>query len=371
MMKSDFIALFEPSLMVALLISAIGCMVLIKLAEALPLLAGRIDDTNAVQSMHQRLTPRIGGIATFAAFAASFVFVPTGIAPILFTLITASFILFLVGLREDLGVPVSPKVRLLTIVAASLWASVSLGIWIDDIGAPMLDVMLSSWFVGIPFTLLITAGVTNGFNLIDGVNGLAAGTAISAAVAIALIAQQAGLPDMAVLSMTLAATTAGFFIINYPFGYIFLGDAGAYTIGFLLSWIGVIILALAPAVSPWAILLTLFWPLADTLLAMYRRSRGNRSAMLPDRLHFHQLVMRAIEIMFLGRNKRALSNPLTTIAMLPFIIAPQVAAILLWNDNFGAFLAVLLFLAAFAASYGFGLSLVHANRRRYVSVGAK
>jgi UDP-N-acetylmuramyl pentapeptide phosphotransferase/UDP-N-acetylglucosamine-1-phosphate transferase len=216
--------------------------------------------------------------------------------------------------------------------------------------------------------LLITAGVSNGFNLIDGVNGLAGLTAIGAAVSIALISQQAGLSTMVSLSMILAAVILGFFVVNFPFGFIFLGDAGAYTIGFVLCWFGIAVLVLAPGISAWAILLTLFWPLADTLFAMYRRNRANRDAMSPDRLHFHQLVMRGLEICFLGRKRRHIANPLTTVVLAPFIIAPQVTAVLLWNKTGAAFAAVLIFLAMFFASYVVGVSAVRAYRQRYVSL---
>ena len=220
------------------------------------------------------------------------------------------------------------------------------------------------WFIGIPFTLLITAGVSNGFNLIDGVNGLAAMTAMFAATAMAMIAQKAGYVPMVGLGMMLTAVVAGFFLLNFPFGLIFLGDAGAYTIGFVLAWFGIATLINAPVVSPWAILLTLFWPLADTLLAMYRRARSKRDTMLPDRLHFHQLVMRGIEICLVGREKRHLSNALTTVVLAPFVAAPAITAVWLWDENLSAFIAVLAYLGLFFGGYRLVLSVVQRRRRR-------
>ena len=77
---------------------------------------------------------------------------------------------------------------------------------------------------------------------------------------------------MWLFSILISAGIFGFFIENYPFGLIFLGDTGAYTIGFVLGWIGIAILINIPDVSPWAILLTLFWSVGDTLLGVYHRS---------------------------------------------------------------------------------------------------
>jgi UDP-N-acetylmuramyl pentapeptide phosphotransferase/UDP-N-acetylglucosamine-1-phosphate transferase len=217
--------------------------------------------------------------------------------------------------------------------------------------------------VGIPLTILVTAGITNGFNLIDGVNGLASLTAIVAALALSQIAEISGYSTMVHLPMFLAAGVFGFFLINYPFGLIFLGDAGAYTIGFVLSWFGIAVLVNAPDVSPWAILLTFFWPAADTSLAIYRRLRRSSDISAPDRLHVHQMMMRGLEICVLGQNRRQISNPLTTLVLAPFVIAPPIVGVLLWNQNWNAFLAVLFFGSLLFVAYVAAPGLIRRFRR--------
>lgn len=362
-MNIETAQLWQRELLYLTLLSFFGCLLLIALSRFLPRLQGRAGDATAIQSMHVGLTPRVGGVAIFGALACSVVFAPEALVREYAEFIVATALIFFVALKEDLGYSVSPRARLLTVSVASLIAIGLVGEWLARIGLPFLDQLLEFWFIGIPFTIFITAGVSNGFNLIDGVNGLAAMTAVFAAVSMALIAQQAGYLPMVGLGMLLAAVVTGFFLLNYPFGYIFLGDAGAYTIGFVLSWFGIATLINAPAVSPWAILLTLFWPLADTLLAMYRRSRSNRNAMLPDRLHVHQLVMRGIEIRYLGRKRRQLSNSLTTLVLAPFILAPQIVGVLLWDNNAAAFIAVLIFLALFFGSYRLVIAQLTSKRR--------
>ena len=319
--------------------------------------------------MHTQLTPRVGGIAIFVAIGMSYFLAPMSISEPYLELILAASLLFFVGLAEDLGYHMSPRVRMLASLGASLLVIWSLNAWLPHTGIPGLDAYVDHWLIGIPLTLVITAGISNGFNLIDGVNGLASLTAIVAAAALSIIAELAGFEAMVHLAMMLAAGIFGFFLWNYPFGLIFLGDAGAYTIGFLLSWFGISILLHSSDVSPWAILLTMYWPVADTLLAIWRRSRRNADISAPDRLHVHQLVMRALEICVLGRKRRKLSNPLTTLVLMPFVVAPPIAGVLLWNQNLHAFLAVLAFGMLFLSGYAVGLGLTRVYRRSHPKVG--
>jgi UDP-N-acetylmuramyl pentapeptide phosphotransferase/UDP-N-acetylglucosamine-1-phosphate transferase len=339
------------------------CVSIVLLRSRFPRLSGRADDLHAVQSMHTQHTPRIGGIAIFGALGLSVIFSPVSISGPYSKFVLATSLLFVVGLAEDLGFRVSPRRRMLAAVSASFLVILLLGVWLPRTGIPGLDMLVDHWAIGVPLTLLITAGIANGFNLIDGMNGLASMTAIAAAIALSLIAEMAGYATMVHLAMMFAAGIFGFFLVNYPFGLIFLGDAGAYTIGFVLSWFGISVLLNSPDVSPWAILLTVYWPVADTLLAIYRRSRRKKDVSAPDRLHVHQMVMRALEICILGRSRRHIANPLTTLVLSPLVIAPPIVGVLLWNQNQNAFLAVVVFGVLFFASYASAPGLIRRFRR--------
>lgn len=339
------------------------CVAIVLLRSRFPRLSGRKDDLHAVQAMHTCLTPRVGGVAVFGALGLSIVLAPASISEPYAKFILATSLLFAVGLAEDLGLPMSPRRRFLAAIGASMLAIWLLGVWLPRTGIPGLDAVMDYWVVGVPVTLLITAGISNGFNLIDGVNGLASFTAIVAAVALSYIAEAAEYAIMVHLAMMVAAATFGFFLLNYPFGLIFLGDAGAYTLGFVLSWFGISILLSSPEVSPWALLLTLYWPVADTLLAIYRRFRAKADVSAPDRLHVHQMVMRSLEICLLGRNRRRVANPLTTLVLAPFVSAPPITGVLLWNQNLNAFLAVLAFGVLFFVSYAAAPQLIRLTRR--------
>ena len=270
---------------------------------------------------------------------------------------------FFVGLAEDFGFQISPRRRMLAVISSSLLTIWLFGVWLPRTGIPVLDPLMEYSAVGIPLTILVTAGISNGFNLIDGVNGLASLTAIVAALALSQIAETSGYSTMVHLPMFVAAGVFGFFLLNYPFGLIFLGDAGAYAIGFVLSWFGIAVLVNAPDVSPWAILLTFFWPAADTSLAVYRRLRRNTDVSAPDRLHIHQIMMRGLEICVLGQNCRQISNPLTTLVLAPFVIVPPIAGVMLWNQNWNAFLTVLALGLLLFVGYAAAPSLIRRFRR--------
>ena len=329
----------------------------------LPWLNGRTCDLSAVQSMHIRPTPRVGGIAVFGVLGLSYIFGSWLISETHSAFVLITSLLFFVGLAEDFGFHMSPRRRILAASTSSLLMIWLFGVCLPRMGIPALDPLVEYWAVGIPLTILVTVGISNGFNLIDGVNGLASLTAIVAALALSEIAEISGYSTIAHLPIFLAAAVFGFFLLNYPLGLIFLGDAGAYTIGFVLSWFGIAVLVNAPDVSPWAILLTFFWPAADTTLAVYRRLRRNANVSAPDRLHVHQIMMRALEICVLGRKCRQISNPLTTLVLAPFVIAPPIAGVLLWNQNLNAFLAVLAFCLLLFLGYAAAPSLIRRFRR--------
>lgn len=336
---------------------------IVMLGRFFPKLNGLPSELRAIQAIHKRPTPRLGGIAIFSALVLSSVFAPIEVSTRYGFFMLSASVLFFVGMVEDIGIGVSPMKRLLAAAFASILVVISLEVWLPRTGVPFLEQYMQNWIVGIGLTILVTVGMANGFNLIDGVNGLAAFTACVSAAALALIAEQAGYVAMVQLATMLFVCILGFLLLNYPFGLIFLGDAGAYTLGFVLSWFGIAILLNVPEASPWAILLTMFWPVADTVLAMFRRARRKAPTMKPDRLHVHQLVMRNLEIYVLGRGRRHLANPLTTLVLAPFVIAPAIAGVMFWNDPQSAFAAVILFSVFFALSYSFALPVLSRFRR--------
>ena len=318
------------------------------------------NDAIAVQSAHSGFVPRIGGLAIFLTFLSMYPFaqyfgIETNGGKFFLSLLP----IVIVGLSEDLGFAISPRNRMLGIVCSGGLTAYFFNLTLHSVGVPGLDFIFAFAPVGIIITLFMAAGVTNAFNLIDGVNGLCGFVTISTACALAFLANKLGLPQLETMLLIIASVVFGFFAANYPFGRIFLGDAGAYLLGHTLCWIAIAVLTLRPDISPFAILLIFFWPVADTLLAIWRRKFNRTATDQPDRLHFHQLVMRYLEIRFLGRRRRKLSNPLTVIVLAPMIVSPQIIGLIFADNNQMAMIATAGFAILFIIAY---LAGVHSGK---------
>ena len=299
-------------------------------------------DQAAVQSAHSGFVPRVGGLAIYISILElipllSFGFIPLSVvfgleAEKLILLILSAAPIFSVGLAEDLGYAMSPKARLLASATSSLVAILLFKVWLSKLGVPGADVLLTFAPFGILFTIFATVGVVNAFNLIDGLNGLSSYVSVSVALSLSIIAFQAGNTQFSIFLALLVAAVLGFMVLNFPMGKIFLGDGGAYALGHLLVWSAIILIDSASEVSAFAIFLIFFWPVADTSLAIWRRWKLGNPAGRPDRLHFHQLAMRFLEIRFFGRDRRDLSNPIATVILIPLISTPQVFGVMFWNN---------------------------------------
>ncbi|WYK06193.1 glycosyltransferase [Cereibacter sphaeroides f. sp. denitrificans] len=324
----------------------------------------RRNDLRAVQASHCTPTPRLGGLAVLAGLTAGTILAPREAAH-LWSLILASAVpVALAGLAEDLGLRVPPAGRLAAAALSSLIAVATLQIWLTRLDFPALDLVMAWSVIAIPFSIFSVMGVCNAFNLIDGMNGLSGFTAVATASGLLAVAVQAEDPALIWMTLLLISALMGFLIFNYPQARVFLGDAGAYAIGHLLAWTAILSISRIGDLTPWAVLLIFFWPVADTLLAIWRRRTAGRPSDEPDRLHFHQLVMRALEILVLGRKARRLANPLATTLLMPMIAAPILAGVLLWNQPLIACAALAGFGGLFIATYMAGMALA-AGRGRY------
>ena len=311
----------------------------------------RRNDLKAVQAMHLRSTSRFGGVAIFVAWAISLAFGLASGHPQVTQNMTLALPVLLVGLSEDAGWRVSPTVRLVASALSSLVVIQVSGAVIDRLGFVAIDVALTHQALAIAFTVFALTGVTQSFNLLDGLHGLCGLTSTMIALALALISTEAGQAEFGLALTPLAAALLGFLMLNFPGGRIFLGDAGATGVGFILACSAVQLLSLLPNLSPFALALVFFWPIADTLLTIARRLGRKKASMHPDRMHFHHVVMRSFEILVLRRKSRAVSNPAATLIMMPFIAMPTILGVVLWNRNELALTAALIFAALFVTTY--------------------
>lgn len=295
-------------------------------------------DLHGVQKIHRQPVPRIGGIAVFMALlvgglGAAWIEEPLALQ--IMALLLCSLPAFLAGLIEDL----TKKMGVTTRLYAS-FASAALAIWVLDaaltrLDTPGLDHLIAFTLVSVLFTCFAVGGLTNAVNIIDGINGLAAGSVILMLSGLASMAWFH--QDILVFEICLIgiAALAGFMVLNYPGGRIFLGDGGAYLAGFWLAESAVLLLARNPRVSTWAVLLVCIYPVWETIFSMYRRRFVRRaSSGSADQVHLHHVLMnrlRAKQDTAFRANWK--NHALTSLLIWGLVISCQIAASLAEASN--------------------------------------
>jgi UDP-GlcNAc:undecaprenyl-phosphate GlcNAc-1-phosphate transferase len=257
-----------------------------------------LDDTfcGSLRKVHVHPIPRVGGLAVAAGMlgGAGVDWAVDGDAGMWLLLLVCVAPGFVWGLVEDLSKRGAVPVRLvLTGVAAGL-GFILLDARITQVDIPGLDNLLAIHAFSFAFTVFAVTGVTHAVNVIDGLNGLSSVNALLASIGLAVVAWTVGDSFVFCAACVLGGSVAGFFLVNYPGGRIFLGDGGAYLMGLLLAELAVLLVHRNSEVSPWFPLLLLAYPIWETLFSMYRRKMRGRSTGEADALHLHSLVYRRL-----------------------------------------------------------------------------
>jgi UDP-N-acetylmuramyl pentapeptide phosphotransferase/UDP-N-acetylglucosamine-1-phosphate transferase len=270
-------------------------------------------------------------------------------------LLVAAAPVFTAGLLEDFTQRVSKGMRLAAAFASAALAGWLLDAWVVRLDVSTLDALVALPVISVLFTCLLVAGLTNAFNIIDGFNGLAGGVAALILLGIAYVAFKVGdIPVMAA-ALTAVGAIAGFMALNFPRGLVYLGDGGAYLLGF---WIGVLLVLLVgrnAGVSAWFPVLVCAYPVCELLFSIYRRGIVRRSHPgLPDLAHLHHLIYKRLVRWLIGTDlpayrtqRNALTAPylwiLTSIG-----VAPAVA---FWRTTAALQIGSALFAAAYVYAY--------------------
>ena len=316
-------------------------------------------DLSGPQKFHTLSVPRIGGLGIFLAL------VITGIAAWLqslsfhreLLLLTISALpAFLLGIAEDLTKRIGAGLRLLGTAVSAGIAGYLLNAWISRIGISGVDEILAIKVVSICFTCFAVAGLANAYNIIDGFNGLASMIAIIALLAIAYVALQVQDKMILYMAVVMAGAIAGFFVWNYPRGLIFLGDGGAYLIGFWVGILSILLVSRNPLVSPWFAILVNAYPIFETLFTIWRRAiHQGKNPGLPDGAHFHSLIYRRMVKWAYGSNplpaQEALNNSKTSPYLWVISSISIIPAVLWWKRPFVLMLSALIFIGIYIALY--------------------
>ncbi len=275
----------------AFITALVSSLIITPLIIALANRIGALDVPEDHRRMHSSPVPRIGGLSLFFSFLIAVSIFSDLSSEKIFGLIFGSLIIVITGLLDDLK-GLGPKVKLLMqILAATVLFHYGFRIeFFTNLleGSDIIEIGTLSY----PLTVFWIVGITNTINLMDGLDGLAAGITTIAAVTLSYVAFSFGRYETLLLSLILVGANLGFLPYNFNPAKIFMGDTGALFLGFVLSAIAIEgAVKSATAIAVILPLMALGLPIFDTAFAIFRRIITRRPLMEGDKGHLHHRLV--------------------------------------------------------------------------------
>ena len=304
----------------------------------------------AIQRIHLNETPRLGGLIFILSLSSFVAFSNTneGIQLLKIILICLIPIIF-VGLKEDLFHNVEPTIRLLTLLFVG-W------LFRAEYTGP-LPILTEIPFVGKLFLLqggisffyiLSMVAISNGMNLIDGVNGLCGAVFLSILSALLFLSYKTSDISMLFLIFSVILIIIPFILLNYPYGQIFLGDLGAYSLGLIASMLTIILFGRHPEISPWGAALILIYPATEVAFSSLRRMVKGVSIYHPDKSHLH---LKLFHFFRPHSHYKKIANALVTPALSGLWLFPLLTITWVYQKIFYIWIAIILFIALYGLIY--------------------
>jgi len=346
------------TLLIAFLVSFVTTFLVVRLRHLHEKISGD-HDLQGIQKFHSSTVPRIGGFGILFGVLASTVML--GIInnennSFSLLLLLSSLPAFGIAFLEDITKKVSISIRLFCTTIAALLAGFLLNSWITSIESDFLDHLINQFpLLGICLTCFAVVGVTNSLNIIDGYNGLSGMVGIIILSGIFFVALQ--LSDQLIMTAALAMAGAilGFFVWNFPRGLIFLGDGGAYLIGFWIAELSILLVLRNPSISVWFPVLLCAYPIFETLFSIFRRLVLRKSHLgEADSSHLHHLIYSRLVRWKVGSKleaDRLNRNSLTAPYLWTLCLLSVIPAVLFWNDTSTLQLFTVLFLISYYLLY--------------------
>lgn len=266
-----------------------------------------MDEPDTRRKLHAKAIPRLGGAPIFLAL---------GLAALVagyigglgwsrwLPLAVCNALIFSVGFVDDLK-PLGAKVKLVGQIGTAL-ILYALGVSIDSLSNPFGEGALDLGWWSLPLTLVWLVSIPNIVNLIDGMDGLAGGFGLFLCLTLAFIGYYGKQPDVVVVALAMAGALAGFLVFNLPPAKIFLGDGGAYLIGFFIASVSLFTSNKGSVIGALlVIIMALGVPILDTLFAIIRRGIRGVSIFSADAEHIHHRLIllgfskgRALAVMY-------------------------------------------------------------------------
>ena len=304
----------------------------------------------AIQRIHLNETPRLGGFIFILSLISFVAFSNTNESIQLLKIILICLIpIIVIGIKEDLFHNVEPAIRLLTLLFVG---------WLFRAQFPgPLPVLTDIPFIGkllllqggiSIFYILSMTAVANGMNLIDGVNGLCGAVALSILGALLFLSYKTS--DVVMLStiFSLILILMPFLIFNYPYGKIFLGDLGAYSLGLVISMLTIILFGRHPEISPWGAVLILIYPATEVVFSFLRRMVKGVSIYHADTAHLH---LKLFHFFRPQPHYKKLANALVTPTLSGLWLFPFLAITWVYQKPLFIWIAVILFITLYGLLY--------------------
>jgi UDP-GlcNAc:undecaprenyl-phosphate GlcNAc-1-phosphate transferase len=320
----------------------------------------------AIQRIHLNETPRLGGFIFIISLVSYVAFSNTNESIQLLKIILICLIpIIFVGIKEDLFHNVEPAIRLLALLFVGWLFRVQFSgplpvlTYIPIIG----KLILLQGGISI-FYILSMAVVANGMNLIDGVNGLCGAVALSILSALLFLSYKAADITMLPLIFSVILLLIPFMLMNYPYGRIFLGDLGAYSLGLIVSMLTIILFGRHPEISPWGAALILIYPATEVVFSLLRRMARGVPIYHADTAHLH------LKLFHFFRPQPAykkIANALVTPILSPLWLFPLIATSWAYQKPFFILIAIVLFVLSYGFLYGVVPNIKKKKKKKTVS----
>jgi len=304
----------------------------------------------AVQRIHLHETPRLGGFIFILSLTSFVAFSNTNESIQLLKIILICLLpIIFMGIKEDLFHNVEPAIRLMALLFVGwLFRAKFTGPLPILTDIPFIGKLLLLQGGTSIFYILSMVAVANGMNLIDGVNGLCASVALSILGALLFLSYKTS--DVVMLSTIFCVILIliPFLIFNYPYGKIFLGDLGAYSLGLIISMFTIILFGRHPEISPWVAVLILIYPATEVVFSLLRRAINGVSIYHADRFHLH---LKYFHFFRPQPAYKKIANALVTPILSPLWLFPFIATNWFYHKPLFILIAIFFFVLGYGLLY--------------------
>jgi UDP-GlcNAc:undecaprenyl-phosphate GlcNAc-1-phosphate transferase len=304
----------------------------------------------AVQRIHLNEIPRLGGFIFILSLASFVAFSNTNESIQFLKIILICLIpIIFMGIKEDLFHNVEPAIRLLALLFVGwLFRAQFTGPLPVLTDIPLIGKLLFLQGGISIFYILSMVAVANGMNLIDGVNGLCVAVALSILSALLFLSYKTADITMLSLIFSVILLIIPFVLMNYPYGRIFLGDLGAYSIGLIVSMLTIILFGRHPEISPWGAVLILIYPATEVVFSLLRRMVKGVSIYHADTAHLH---LKLFHFFRPQPHYKKIANALVTPALSGLWSFPLLAIPWVYQKPLFIWIAIILFILLYSLIY--------------------